>query len=261
MKSKSACEKDEKRIKLVGMSNFPYELEVLSNATQYQKWMTSEVAPHLGQRIIELGSGIGNLSQWLPRRELLAFTEADETLYQHLLKRFQKNDAEPGLQILRINLDHSFASQVASLNADTIISFNVMEHIKDDYSAFQEQVQVLKESQAKGKKRIVIVVPAHAYAYGSFDKLFEHFRRYEAKEIVEIFKKIDPKIKVNTWYFNLLSLPGWIFAGRVLKQTRFNPTQLKIVEKLIPFWKPLDRVIHQNLKLPLGQSLIAVVEV
>ncbi len=46
-----------------------FELESLSKARNYQRWMYESVAPHLGVSILELGAGIGNMSQWLPKRE------------------------------------------------------------------------------------------------------------------------------------------------------------------------------------------------
>ena len=243
------------------MTEFPYELEVLSQAKNYQKWMIDEVKPFFGNRILELGSGMGNLSQWLPLRELLALTEADESLFHFLSTRFEKDKKLNQFEILKINLDHPFAEQIESLHIDTLVSFNVMEHIENDFAALKEQVQSLKMSKAKGTKRVIVVVPAHGFAFGSFDRLFNHFRRYQAKDLETIFKRIDPEIKVQTWYFNLLSLPGWMIAGRVLKQTQFNSFQMKIVELLIPIWKPFDRILHHFFKVPFGQSVIAIAEI
>jgi hypothetical protein len=136
-----------------------------------------------------------------------------------------------------------------------------MEHIQDDRAGFREQVEVLLQSKAKGVKRIVVFVPAHRFAFGEADRYFKHFRRYEAGELKKIFLEIHPKIKMKTFYFNLLSLPGWIIAGRLLKQSRFKPLQIKILEALIPLWKPIDTFLHHGLKVPLGQSVVLIAEV
>ena len=237
-----------------------FELSALANANRYSNWIYSSVAPYLGNRILELGSGIGNLSQWLPKRELLILTEADDYLFGQLQEKF-KSQSDPKTIFKKIDLSHDLQSQVSDYQVDTIVSFNVMEHIEDDVSALRDQVKTLKQSSAKGKKRLVIFAPAHAFAYGSFDKIFHHFRRYSASGLRRTLLEIDPSLKVQTFYFNLLSLPGWIWFGRVKKSTTFSPGQIAILEKIIPFWRPLDYFFHRVLRLPLGQSVVAVAEI
>ena len=58
----------------------PFELDALAKAHQYQKWIYESVAPYMGKRVLELGSGIGNLSQWLPDQELLVLSEVETSL-------------------------------------------------------------------------------------------------------------------------------------------------------------------------------------
>ena len=239
--------------------NIPFELNTLLHANHYSKWIYQSVAKHLGSRILELGAGIGNITQWLPRRELLVVTEAEPALMNFTKNRI--GTTNPAVVFQLIDLDLSFSEQVKRHDVDTIVSFNVLEHIQDDIAAAREQVKVLKQSNAKGTKRLVIFVPAHPFAFGSFDEIFKHYRRYSAKGLRQLFASIDPALKVKTYYFNLLTLPGWLFAGRVVKSTRFSPVQMKIVNAIIPFWAPFDWLIHHLFCIPLGQSVIAVVEV
>lgn len=46
-------------------SGFPYELSLLSQAINCQKWIARAVRPYLGERIMEVGAGIGNMSRHL----------------------------------------------------------------------------------------------------------------------------------------------------------------------------------------------------
>jgi 16S rRNA A1518/A1519 N6-dimethyltransferase RsmA/KsgA/DIM1 with predicted DNA glycosylase/AP lyase activity len=55
----------------------PFELEILKDATNYQKWAAQAILPYLGERILEVGSGIGNMSQWLPVRQKLVLSETE----------------------------------------------------------------------------------------------------------------------------------------------------------------------------------------
>ncbi len=240
----------------------PFELEQLSQAKNYQKWIYHAVEPYLGKRILELGAGIGNLSQWLPRRELLVLSEADEMLLGLLQKRFQSELLQNShtVSVKKINLDIPLKNQLDEYHLDTIVSFNVMEHIQNDIEAFREQIETLKSSKTADPKRLVVFVPAHGFAFGSYDRLFQHYRRYDARQFKKIFQNLDPKLRVRTQYFNLLSLPAWVIKGRVFKDTQISPAQVRMLEKIIPLWAPIDNLIHQKLHLPLGQSLIGVVD-
>lgn len=237
----------------------PFELSSLRDANRYSNWIYKSVESFLGNRILELGAGIGNLTQWLPVRDLLVVTETEDSLMQTLKERLKLESSK--VIYKKIDLNQSFFEQVKIYEIDTIVSFNVMEHIEDDIQALREQVRVLKESQAKGPKRLVIFAPAHQFAFGSYDEVFKHFRRYSGSELKKKLYGIDPSLQVKTYYFNLLSLAGWIIQGRLLKSTTFNPSQIKLLEKVIPYFAPVDFILHRVLHLPLGQSVIAVAEI
>lgn len=236
-----------------------FELESLSLAKNYQRWMYEAVAPFLGDSILELGAGIGNLSQWLPVRNALILSEL-ESRYIEILRK-KPGLHSPKVRILQINLDSPISSQLRDSGIDTIVSFNVMEHVENDRASFEDQVLLLKNSGHPGPKRIVTFAPAMPVAFGELDRKFRHFRRYRAADFHRIFRSIDPGIRVTTRYFNLLSLLPWIVKGRVLKKASINPEEVGLIERAIPLWKPFDALLLNTLKLPLGQSVVCVAEI
>ena len=238
----------------------PFELDSLSKAHRYQQWLYDSVAPYMGKRVLELGSGIGNLSQWLPEGELLVLSEVEPQLID-VLKTNPRVMKKNNLKIIQMDLAKDLSEQVAPFDLDTVVSFNVMEHIEDDVFSIRSQVQVLKLSKSTLQKRLIILVHAHNFAYGALDKVFKHYRRYDSKMVREIFKSIDPELKPQVRYFNSLSFPGWLIQGLLLKKTEINERQIKLVEWLIPFWKPIDYLLTKLLRFPFGQSLICVVDI
>src|SRR5687768_17539171 len=62
-------------------------LEIMEAAPNYNSWQFSRVAPYLGRRICEVGSGIGNMSALITgsRPELLVLTDTDP-YYRGLLQ-------------------------------------------------------------------------------------------------------------------------------------------------------------------------------
>jgi len=50
----------------------------LESATRFSTWMYETVEPFLGDIILEIGSGIGNISRQLPVRTLLSLSDSGE---------------------------------------------------------------------------------------------------------------------------------------------------------------------------------------
>ena len=67
--------------------NLPFELAVLEKAMRYQEWIITAIKPYLGNRILELGAGIGNMSRWFSLAERIVLTESDARLLFFLQSR------------------------------------------------------------------------------------------------------------------------------------------------------------------------------
>jgi len=57
-----------------------------------------------------------------------------------------------------------------------------------------------------------------------------------------------------------VGLLGWYFSGKILRRKSIGVGSIAIFEKLFPFLSPIDDFLHKKLKLPFGQSLLAVME-
>src|SRR5690606_22841292 len=60
-------------------------LHNLERAQRFNRWMADAVRPHLGQRVLEIGAGIGNLTSWLLPRERYVASDVNEN-YLHYLR-------------------------------------------------------------------------------------------------------------------------------------------------------------------------------
>ena len=244
------------------MGNPNYELEHLENAIEYQKWVYETVLPFLGDRILEIGAGTGNISQWLPLKERLICTEGHlpflETLKWRLYRKHGETDK---IATFQFDVEKDFsnpAHPIWSLDIDTVISFNFLEHVKNDGDVVSNLVRLLKKSQCSGPKRIIFFVPAHQWAYGAMDENYGHFRRYDRKDFVRLQSSGGPFAALHLLYFNIFGLIPWFFLGRVLRRKLINPSSIVLFEKLCPYFKKVDHFIHRILKIPFGQSVCAV---
>ena len=236
----------------------PFELEALRGAVNYQRWVADTVAPHLGSRILEVGAGLGSLSRWLPLRDRLVLSEFDPALLPLLRADVhQRFGADPRVTVVEADLGREMPATIAAEDLDTVVSFNVLEHVEDDAGALDRLAAVLRRSPSPGEHRIVTFVPAHPWAYGSVDAAYGHVRRYTAASFAALATKSCPDWRLQTRYFNAFGLPGWVLLGRVLRRRSVSVGAIRWFERLCPWIRDVDDLLH-SLRLPLGQSLIAV---
>lgn len=239
----------------------PFELQSLAKAVNYQQWIFSSVKPYLGKRILELGAGIGNLSNWLPVRERLILTETEPAFVKILENNLKHPASERDrIAVRSFDLAKDDIEYFVSENVDTIVSFNVLEHIQDDFHALSRLSEILKRSKATGPKRLITFVPAHQWAYGSIDKTLGHYRRYSRGYARKLCKRVAPEAKFSGRYFNVAGLAGWFVQSRILHTELVGNSSMDLFEKLCPIIRPVDEVLHKVFQLPLGNSYVFVME-
>lgn len=236
----------------------PFELTALRSAVNYQRWVADAATPHLGARILEVGAGLGNLSRWLPLRERLVLSELEPELLRLLRAEARERfGADPRVTVVQADLGSELPAAITAEDLDTIVSFNVLEHVEDDVGVLARLAALLQASRCAGPRRIVSFVPAHQWAYGTIDAAYGHVRRYTAASFAALAAKSCPDWRLETRYFNAFGLPGWVLLGRILRRQSVSVAAIRAFERLCPWIRGIDDALHR-LRLPFGQSLIAV---
>lgn len=222
-------------------------LEILAEAPRYNRWQFDMVAPWLGGRILEVGAGIGNMSeQFLEGRpDLLVVTDTDAFYRARLAERFA---GRPEVVVEALSMpDLSAGPRFAEYRLDTVIATNVVEHIEDDLGT----VRTMRSLLVSGG-RAVILVPALQSIYGTLDRELGHFRRYSPARLRLLLERAGLAVEQLRW-FNRVGVFGWWLNGRVRKVSRIPLDQLRSFDRLVPLLR-----LERFLPLPFGQSLIAV---
>jgi 2-polyprenyl-3-methyl-5-hydroxy-6-metoxy-1,4-benzoquinol methylase len=222
-------------------------LEQLSGAERYNRWMFDRLRRWVGRRVVEIGSGIGNLSAFLVEGdcERLVLTDTREEYLDRLRTRFAKH---PNVAVARLYLPNELGT-LTGQHFDTIICLNVLEHVEDDSGALQAMRRMLAP-----KGRLILLVPALPALYGTMDKALGHHRRYQRAPLTSLLQATGFKV-AHVEYFNLAGVPGWWFAGRVLRRPMIPAGSLKLYDALVPLFR-LERLLPWRV----GQSLIAIGE-
>jgi SAM-dependent methyltransferase len=221
-----------------------FEFAALRQANNYRQAVFNEFRPALLGRVLETGSGIGQMTEVLRGHraisQLLCVEPNPQFCAEHR-KKFPEIDLLPG----------TIDNLPAGTTWDTIVSVNVLEHIEEDERELQRYFNLLKERHG----RLCLIVPARPEIYAPIDQRFGHFRRYTKRTLRE--KLTEPGFLVERLvYFNFLGYFAWWASFRLFKQQRFNPTQVRLFDSTV--FPIINWCETRLLRPPIGQSLIAV---
>jgi glycosyltransferase involved in cell wall biosynthesis len=226
----------------------PYGRGVLNNLTgtpQYLSWLARTVRPYLGDAVLEVNAGIGNLSGRLMARRVLYVAAEKDPLHLHALRnRFLRT---PNVAVQRI--DPEVPADLAGMEAgfDTVLCLNVLEYLDDPGAVLRNLGTALKPGG-----RLVVLTPNSPALFGSLDRGMGHKRRYSAAAARQLLQDQGFTVE-RAWQFNKAGAPSWWVYSRVVRLRRINKPVLKIFDKTVWIWRRLDRFLPWR-----GLSLILV---
>jgi SAM-dependent methyltransferase len=218
-------------------------LEIFENTPKLNAWMYSKLASGIHGDILEIGSGIGNLSRLIVRDAKRVMLTDMETHYLDILRR-DLADGER-VQVAAFDLEREPPPEVTARLFDGIVAVNVIEHLRDDHAAIARLARLLKPG---GK--LLIYVPACPFAYGPIDRAVGHYRRYTASSLTSLMRSAG-LLANRPRYMNFLGVFGWFFNGRVLRRRTISPKQVALLERVVHLVR-----IEDHVRLPIGLGLV-----
>lgn len=226
---------------------FGRDLEAMSFATNYHKWIIDEFKPYLGDKTAEVGAGTGNFSELLIDehiKHLVAF-EPSANIYPFLKDRLSENS-----KIETIN--RFFGDECYNFEKcfDSVVYVNVLEHVEDDE---KELSYVYKALRIGG--HALIFVPALSFLYSEFDKSLGHFRRYHKQDLAKLIQRVGFKI-IKVKYFDFVGIIPWYIAFVLLKKS-ITGGPVSLYDRLVvPFMQKVEGVIVP----PIGKNLLLIAQ-
>jgi SAM-dependent methyltransferase len=225
-------------------------LEKFSKATAINRWLYEKISPDLGGKILEIGSGIGNISEFLLKYNRNVSLSDFRTDYCTVLKnKFEGNENLDNIYQMDFSLPDFKLRYSDLLGAfDTVVALNVVEHIENDFLALRNAKDLLKKNG-----RIIVLVPAGQWLYNKLDRELGHFKRYSKKSLLNLFESVGCKV-ISLKYFNSVAMLGWWLAGNVQQKKIIPASQLDMYNRFVPVFRFADWFISPFA----GISLIAV---
>jgi phospholipid N-methyltransferase len=233
------------------MTDFKYpgkDLEAMSITKNYYDWMFSKFDPFVGQNLLEIGAGRGNVTRFIHdryKRPLLALEPSEmlDTLKHDLEGKIQDGQIVPVQGFLDGNLDLLMKSKI-----DTVFYINVLEHIRDDSDELKLVFDLLP---ANG--HICTFSPAMPWLMSNFDRKIGHFRRYTLAELVSKMEAAGFVVEKACYMDSLGVAPWWLaytIGGRDL-----GGGETYLYDNLVIPWL---RYLEPSSLLPFGKNILVV---
>lgn len=224
------------------------ELELFTHARNWRHYWMTQIEPFLGNRVLEVGAGIGSITRELAKGhkgEWLA-VEPDPTLANQMRSALD-GEALANVTVIQGDLG-SIKPDEAPFNS--ILYSDVMEHIQDDRLEIERAL-----SKLESKGYLILLVPAHQFLFSDFDKAIGHHRRYNMR----MLRALTPNSAsiVLARYLDCVGVT--LSLGNRLITRKDAPTIGQI-----DFWDrtivPVSKILDPLFRYRLGKSVLFVLQ-
>jgi glycosyltransferase involved in cell wall biosynthesis len=209
----------------------PRILATFSEARRLNRWMADTIMPFIGQRVLEIGAGFGNLTRQLaPRRPYYAATDVDAEYLLSLSNTLKFSH----LEVRECHVDNPEEMSHFQGTVDTIVCLNVLEHVADDGTSVRNMYNALEPGG-----RAIVLVPHDQKIYGRLDEALGHRCRYSREQLRQLLESAGFRVD-RIIDFNRSARPGWVITGSLLKRSHINRVLLRSFDRWVGLWRKVD---------------------
>ena len=206
-------------------------LGLLKKASKYNAWVYQMLRPYIGRDILEIGSGIGNMTKYFVAHGRVTASDISPFCLRELRRDFSENE---NVQVRTLDISRNGYPEIEIY--DTIVCLNVLEHVEDDVEALRNMHLLLRPGG-----RLLLYVPANPRLYCEIDRGVGHYRRYLMDELTGKMAKAGFRVS-HSRHHNILGAVGWWLNGKVLGKKHINATDVGGFDLLMPLVKLQDRL-------------------
>lgn len=228
-------------------SYFGRDLEAMSFARNYHRWILDAFRSHLGGDLAEIGAGSGNFSEMLlsePQVRSLVSFEPSSNMFPHLVRTLSPHGARaravPGYL--------SEHSEGLRSSFDTVLYVNVLEHVPDQARELAHASALLRPGGS-----LLVFVPACPFLMSDFDRSIGHFRRYRERDLREVVGNAGFRIE-ECRYFDLLGILPWYVVFVLMKRTLSGGNVSTYDRFVVPWLRRLEAMVAP----PIGKNLLLI---
>lgn len=202
-------------------------LRRMARLQPYNRWLHDRFDGYLGERILEVGSGVGNQTCYFADRERVIASDIEPHYVRELSGAFGHR-TNVRIASFRFPLSQEDRADLTRERVDSIVCTNVLEHIEDDRGTLADFASVLRPGG-----RLVLLVPAHPALHGTLDVALHHYRRYDKEALRALVTEAGFEID-TLHHLNRPGAAGWWLNSRVLKRRVLPGGQLRAFRWIMP---------------------------
>ncbi|MCX6619692.1 MAG: methyltransferase, partial [Acidobacteria bacterium] len=181
----------------------------LNGTPQYLAWIARLLRPNLGDRVLELSAGLGNITARLMARRLGYVSSEHDPQYLHALRnRFLRT---PNVSVREIRPERDTDFDELRAGFDTVLCVNVLEYVEDPSAAVMRLERCLRPGG-----RLIVLVPQGEALFSSLDQALGARRRFGRAQLVSMLEQLHRK--------------------------RLHRITLKLFDKTVWLWRRVDRL-------------------
>lgn len=219
-------------------------LHSLPRTHRLNKWIAAVVKPWVGETVLEIGAGLGNIALKLLPREHYIVSDPDPHNLEYLANRF---GGYGRMDILSLDPESKEQFEALEGAVDTVLCLNVLEQVEKETEVLENIHRALVPGGAA-----ILLVPRWQWLHGPLDHMLGYRRRYSRRALVSACESAGFAVE-HTAPFNRAGVLPWLLNSKILRRKRVGKLQLKLYDSFVWLWRILDRV----LPLP-GLSMIAI---
>jgi glycosyltransferase involved in cell wall biosynthesis len=209
-------------------------LRRMAGLRPYNQWLHRRFEHYLGNRVLEVGSGVGNQTCYFADRERVVASDVEPHYVRELTATFGRV-SNVRVASFRFPLMADARADLRGERIDSIVCSNVLEHIEDDRGTLADFAAVLRPGG-----HLVLLVPALPALYGTLDVALGHFRRYAKDALTQLVG--DAGFEIETIrYLNRPGVIGWWLNSRLLKRRVLPSGQLRAFKWIMPLLRLEER--------------------
>ena len=222
------------------------ELDLFSAAKNWKSYFRDQLAPYLGDDVLEVGAGLGGTTRVLCRgaERRWVCLEPDASLASRL-EREVRSGSLPACCETRVG---TLEGADPSETFDTILYMDVLEHIEDDKA---EVARAAGHLRAGG--HVIALSPAHQWLFTPFDEAIGHHRRYSRAGFGAL--ATGDLEAVRLVYLDSVGFFASLANKLILRSAMPTPSQVAFWDRVLV---RMSRVVDPILGYSAGKSVLVV---
>ena len=215
----------------------------LGRAPRYRKWLLSQFAGYIGDKVLEVGAGPGHFTAQLLATPELVAVDSQPIYVEGLRRRFGHLE---NLRVEHADPEDTRFAEATGDGFDTVVDFTTLQRASDPQAVVDNHASVLESGG-----HLLVHVPAGAELFSDLDRAAGHRRRFSETDLRKLIEGAGLEV-VELKPFNRMGRRIWGLLGGK-DRSSISAFEARLADLATPVLSRIDAQMSGP-----GLSLVAV---